>query len=213
MQGHEFVIQINCVDRLGLGPVNVRIIAATHRNLEEMIRSGEFREDLYYRLNIIPLRIRPLRERPEDIPLLAQHLIRKICAKLNKPEICLTKDSVEYLMAQRWPGNVRQLENTIERILNLMGTMGMQNEEFYDWVNLEPARKQVGQAEHDCIKIPVHDEWPTLKEIVSEVEKQVLLRVLKNHPSSRKAARVLGVTNTTILNKIKSYGIVSSNMG
>ncbi|MEW6698446.1 MAG: sigma 54-interacting transcriptional regulator [Bacillota bacterium] len=210
------VLQEGTIRRVGGSseiPVNVRIIAATHRNLEEMIRNGEFREDLYYRLNIIPLRIPPLREHPEDIPLLAQHLVRKICAKLNKPEICLTKDSVEYLMAQRWPGNVRQLENTIERILNLMGTTGMQNEEFYDWINLEPACKQVGQAGHDCIKIPVHDEWPTLKEIVNEVEKQVLLRVLKNHPSSRKAARVLGVTNTTILNKIKTYGIVSTSNG
>lgn len=210
------VLQESTIRRVGGSneiPVDVRIIAATHRNLENMIQSGLFREDLYYRLNIIPLRIPPLRERPEDIPLLAQYLVRKICAKLNKPEICLTKDSVEYLMAQQWPGNVRQLENTIERIMNLMGAAGLHDQYFYEWIDLETAPKNVKQHDHDYIKIPVTEDWPTLKDIVADVEKQVLVKVLKKHPSSRKAAKVLGVTNTTILNKIKSYGLATKYMG
>ena len=207
------VLQEGTIRRVGGSQeiaVDVRIIAATHRNLEDMIQNGLFREDLYYRLNIIPLRIPPLRERPEDIPLLAQHLVRKICSKLDKPEICLTRDSVEYLMSQKWPGNVRQLENTIERILNLLGTTGLQDHLSFDWLNLQPANQPL-KANADYIKIPVKDPWPPLKEIVGEVEKQVLVRVLKKHPSSRKAAKVLGVTNTTILNKIKTYGIVSTD--
>ena len=103
------VLQEGTVRRIGSSkevPVDVRIIAATHRNLEELIAKNEFREDLYYRLNVIPLFIPPLRERPEDIPLIAQSLTRAIAQKLGKPEIYLTKESMDLLMAQHWPGNV-----------------------------------------------------------------------------------------------------------
>jgi len=188
--------------------VDVRIVAATHRNLEEMIQKGEFREDLYYRLNVIPLRIPPLRERSEDIPLIAQHLIRKISEKLGKPEIHLTKETIDLLMGQTWPGNVRQLENILERIINVMDSVEIKPHLFYEWTDLvstpHTAKCEDGNFQ---IQIPVGEEWPTLKRIVSEVEKQVLMRVLETHSSSRKAGRVLGVSNTTILNKMKSYGI------
>lgn len=206
------VLQEGTIRRVGASkeiPVNVRIIAATHRNLEEMIEGGQFREDLYYRLNIIPLRIPPLRERSEDIPLLAQQLVRKICNKLNRPEVCFTRDIMEHLIAYQWPGNVRQLENTIERIINLMGTTGLETHHIFDWINLEDKPTLSVESEKEYIRIPIQDEWPPLKEIVNEVEKQVLQKVLKKHPSSRKAARVLGVTNTTILNKIKSHNLSS----
>ena len=189
-------------------PVDVRIVAATHRNLEEMIQKGEFREDLYYRLNVIPLRIPPLRERNEDIPLIAQHLIRKISEKLGKPEIHLTKESIELLMGQTWPGNVRQLENILERIINVMDSTEIKPQLFYEWSDLVSTPHPVGREVGDfLIQIPVDKEWPTLKKIVGEVEKQVLMRVLETHSSSRKAGRILGVSNTTILNKMKSYGI------
>jgi len=205
------VLQENAIRRVGGTkefPVDVRIIAATHRNLEEMIQKGEFREDLYYRLNVIPLRIPPLRERSEDIPLITQHLIRKISEKLGKSEIHVTKESMDLLISQPWPGNVRQLENTLERIINVMDSTEIKPKLFYEWTDLV-ATSQTLESKDGILQleIPVAKEWPTLKKIVSEVEKQVLMRVLKTHSSSRKAGRILGVSNTTILNKMKSYGI------
>ncbi len=207
------VLQENVIRRVGGNKeinVSVRIIAATHRDLEAMIAAGDFREDLYYRLNVIPIRIPPLRERPEDIPLIAQHLIRKISSKLNKHDLRLSKETFEYLMNQKWPGNVRQLENTLERIINVIDEMESEITlyHFYKWGNLE-VKKRGNQDSEDMlhISIPIEDKWPTLKHIVGKVEKQVLQKVLLEHASSRKAGRILGVSNTTILNKMKNYGI------
>ena len=205
------VLQEGMIRRVGGAKelsVDVRIVAATHRNLEEMIQKGEFREDLYYRLNVIPLRIPSLRERRDDIPLIALHLIRKISEKLGKPEIYLAKESINLLMSQPWPGNVRQLENTLERIINVMDSAEITPQHFYEWTDLA-STLYTAECEEETfqIKIPVDKEWPTLKKIVSDVEKQVLIRVLETHSSSRKAGRILGVSNTTILNKMKSYGI------
>ncbi len=205
------VLQEGMIRRVGGSKelsVDVRIVAATHRNLEEMIQKGEFREDLYYRLNVIPLRIPPLRERSEDIPLIAQHLIRKISEKLGKSEIHITKESINLLMGQTWPGNVRQLENILERIINVMDSAEIKPQLFYEWTDLVSTPHTTECVEGNFqIQIPVEKEWPTLKKIVGEVEKQVLMRVLETHSSSRKAGRILGVSNTTILNKMKSYGI------
>jgi len=203
------VLQENMVRRVGGSKeitIDVRIIAATHRNLEEMIAKGLFREDLYYRLNVIPLRIPPLRERPEDIPFIARHLIRKIFAKLNKPDIHISEEVIEHLMIQRWPGNVRQLENALERIANVIDQPEITLHHVLNWTNVEPIRPSKQQSDDMLhIAIPLKGKWPTLKEIVQEVEKQVLKQVLKTHDSSRKAGSVLGVSNTTILNKVKLY--------
>lgn len=205
------VLQEGTIRRIGGAKeisVDVRIIAATHRNLEEMITSSQFREDLYYRLNVIPLKIPALRERAEDIPLIAQTLIRKISNKLGKSEVHLTKESMNLLITQPWPGNVRQLENTIERIINIIDSAEIKPKLFYEWTDLTPERPTLEPEEDSSlIKVPVYNEWPTLKEIVAEVERQVLLKVLETHHSSRKAGKVLGVSNTTILNKMKTYGI------
>lgn len=191
--------------------VDVRIIAATHRNLEEMLHNGMFREDLYYRLNVIPLTIAPLRERKEDIPLLAQRLIRKICKKLDKPEVHLSRESVELLMEQKWPGNVRQLENTLERLINLIDTTEIKVHHLLAWTDMGQSKSNettiTSQKTMLQIPIPTDDNWPHLKDIVAGVEKEIITRVLKRHPSSRLAGQALGVSNTTILNKIKTYQI------
>ncbi|HWJ02700.1 MAG TPA: sigma 54-interacting transcriptional regulator, partial [Verrucomicrobiae bacterium] len=226
--------------------VDVRIIAATHRNLEEMIQRNEFREDVYYRLNVIPLRIPPLRERIEDIPLIAQHLVRKICQRLNRPEVCLTQQSLQFLMTKDWRGNVRQLENALERVINVMDISHIRPEDFAEWsilplnstvdsehnpeITCERAglpgiqakvvdgsggqiviRKEKApardQSEVISIQIPVNGKTLPLKSTVNEIEKQILLSVLEKYPSSRKAGKVLGVSGTTILNKMNSFGI------
>lgn len=191
--------------------IDVRIIAATHRNLEEMVRQGEFREDLYYRLNVIPLTIPPLRERKEDIFLISQQLIRKICTKLNKPEIRLTKESIEALMNQDWPGNIRQLENMLERVINLTDTIEIQPHHLAVWADLEPSgkgvKKSLPRKNIIQLEIPYEGQGIGLKDIVAEVEKEIIMRVLEKYPSSRMAGQVLGVSNTTVLNKIRNYGL------
>lgn len=229
------VLQEGTIRRVGGSreiPVDVRIIAATHRNLEELIQHGDFRDDLYYRLNVIPLRIPSLRERKEDIPLIVQHLVRKICAKLERPEVCLTRESLQLLMEKPWPGNVRQLENVLERIINVMDVQAMNTDEALEWALLtvnQPARGQKSAPEEDPIpqsspgfesqvkasdkilqiNIPLSSskKWPPLKSMVQDVEKQILLKVLEKYPTSRKAGKVLSVSSTTILNKMKSFGI------
>ncbi|WP_041276635.1 sigma 54-interacting transcriptional regulator [Desulfosporosinus acidiphilus] len=205
------VLQEGTIRRVGGSKeisVDVRIIAATHRNLEVMIQDSLFREDLYYRLNVIPLRIPPLRDRSEDIPLIAQSLIRKISGKLGKSQVYLTRESMDLLVEQAWPGNVRQLENMLERIINITDTTEIKPESFYQWTDLTPPPSTLTtEQEQFIIKIPLPKQWPPLKEIVNEVEKQVLEKVLESHQSSRKAGQVLGVSNTTILNKVKEYGL------
>lgn len=204
------VLQENAIRRIGGNreiPVDVRLIAATHRNLEDMIRKDEFREDLYYRLTVIPLVIPPLRERPEDIPLIALHLARKICKKLNRTDISLSEDSIDFLIKQNWPGNVRQLENTLERVINLVHNKELRTSDFRRWTNPEVIKGVISDGEEIQIRIDIGDNCSTLKEMVNDLERQVLIRVLDKYPSSRKAGNVLGVSNTTILNKINSLGI------
>ncbi|WP_122629970.1 sigma-54 interaction domain-containing protein [Lucifera butyrica] len=191
--------------------VDVRIIAATHCDLEAMICRREFREDLYYRLNVIPLTIPPLRERKEDIPLLAQYLIRKICTKLEKTVVRLTRESIGLLMNQEWPGNVRQLENTLERVINMIDATEIQPGHLRAWTDLSASKRNGGNLYWDKeglqFELSPDGRWPHLREIVAGVEKEVIQRVLKKYPSSRLAGQVLGVSNTTILNKMKAYGI------
>ncbi|HJV31263.1 MAG TPA: sigma 54-interacting transcriptional regulator, partial [Bacillales bacterium] len=193
--------------------VDVRIISATHRNLEDMIRKDLFREDLYYRLNVIPLKVYPLRERVDDIQPIAQHLVRKISKKLGKKEALLTKESIDLLKVQDWPGNVRQLENTLERVINMINERDIIPEHFYAWTDLTipTSTKEEQDKEELYLKIPLNQQFPSLKEIVAQVEQQVLLHVLQEHNSSRKAGKVLGVSNTTILNKMNTYGIKISD--
>ncbi len=203
------VLQEGVIRRVGGNkeiPVDVRIIAATHRNLEGQLHKGQFREDLYYRLNVIPLRIPPLRERVEDIPLLALYLIRKICTKLDKPEIRLSRESLTLFMSQEWPGNVRQLENTLERLINLIDSTEINLQHILHWTDMRDAKENIDHKAEGKYILQfqiVDNQWPPLKDIVAEVEKEVIMRVLEKFPSSRLAGQVLGVSNTTILNKIK----------
>ncbi len=187
-------------------PVDVRIIAATHRHLERLMEQGGFREDLYYRLNVVPLFIPPLRLRVDDIPLLAQHLLRKLEQKLGKTGYSIQPQVFTHLASHPWPGNVRQLENTLEHVINMVPDHSeLTLEHFSEWL-FEPTPsipiRVTKEARHLHIDIPIEDRWPTLKEIVSKTEAAVIEEVMREHPSSRKAGHVLGVSNTTILNKM-----------
>ncbi len=180
--------------------VDVRIIAVTNQNLEGLIRKGMFREDLYYRLNVIPIQVPSLRERREDIPLLAHHFINKYNRryKLNKS---LDMDIIEVLMKYDWPGNIRQLENLIERLVVTTGT---------DLISLKnlPASvflDQNGRNSHE--QAIVLNQIMPMKEAVETIEQLLLAKTFTMVTSCHKAAEILEVDASTISRKARKYGM------
>lgn len=181
--------------------VDVRIIAATNRNLEEMIKMGEFREDLYYRLNVIPIYIPALRERLEDIPSLVTFFIDKLNKKLNKRISGSDAAFINALMEYNWPGNVRELQNVIERAMNLSSSNILTLEHLIIDFN--------GRSKMCATSAPKFNyvEEPNLKEAIEMYEKEVITNALRTHKTYRKAAKVLGISHTTIMNKVKKFDI------
>jgi len=200
------VLQDGKVRRLGdrhETPVNVRVIAATNRNLEEMMARGDFREDLYYRLNVFPIRLPPLRERPEDIPFLVHHFLKKYASQPNKEVSGISAGALRILTKNRWTGNVRELANVIERAVNLVESGEIRPEHII----LDDERFSL--AGH----FPANEEFSSssLKEAAARAELDTLQLALKTHGSARKAARALGVSHTTILNKMRRFGLQVSH--
>jgi Nif-specific regulatory protein len=180
--------------------VNVRLVAATNRDLEQMVKDGEFREDLYYRLNVIPIDTPPLRERGEDIRLLVNFFLEKSIKNHKKP-VTITEDAMSKLMAYPWPGNVREMENTIERIV-LMGSADGVTADDMDL--LLPALKN---NKRSTISTPVQlDDKPI--QTLDELEKDALIRALEECDNNQaKAAELLGITPRQIGYKVKKYDI------
>ncbi|MCT8977649.1 sigma 54-interacting transcriptional regulator [Clostridium sp. CX1] len=195
------VLQEGTIRKIGSAleeKVNVRVIAATNRNLESMIKDGTFREDLYYRLNVIPIYIPPLRDRIEDIPMLVTFFINKLNKQLDKNIKGAETEFIENLVKYKWPGNVRELRNVVERAMNLCYS-SLLNEDnlILDFVrDIEYIREE-----------RKNDFSLTLKEVVEAAEKKALLTAIEKSSSFRKAAKALGISHTTIMNKIKKYNI------
>ena len=161
--------------------LDVRVVSATNRDLPVLVREGTFREDLYYRLAVIPIRLPSLRERPEDIPLLAQHFLDRAGGTLGKRFDGFTEDALAWLTQQRWPGNVRQLENVVERAATL--TKGP---------SITPADLSTDFLNPAGAGTPLR---PTLQ----EVEQQYIERVLVETKGDKNAAaRILGVSVRTL---------------
>ncbi|MGG0937662.1 sigma 54-interacting transcriptional regulator, partial [Brevibacillus centrosporus] len=177
-------------------PIDVRIIAATNRNLADMTSKGLFREDLYYRLHVIPIVIPPLRERKSDIPMLAQYFIQKVCRATNQPMIPLTHSAIRALQSHNWPGNVRELQNVMERTVYLCPGQEIGAAHLY-------FDTQQDRAESD--QDFSHSTPKLLKEQMDYYEKTILIRALKEHPSIRQAAAYLGISHTAVLQKMKKY--------
>lgn len=177
--------------------VDVRVIAATNRDLEAMIEHGEFRQDLYYRLNIISLQIPPLRERKEDIPLLCTTLLKKINNQTPHWVEGVSPEAQGYLMEYAWPGNVRELENILERAVNLMDEEALIMPE-----HLPPALKK----QH---KIKESDEpGKHLAGIMGDTEKQAIYRALEAAGGNKsRAAQILGIHRSGFYQKLKKYGM------
>lgn len=191
-------------------PVDVRIIVATNRNLEEMIENKSFREDLYYRINVIPINIPPLKERKTDIPLLLQRFIRKYTTELNK-QLSLSQDAYHQLMAYSWPGNVRELQNVILRAIHLasgreitVGDLWLPHEEVMASPALRP--KAAPKTEIPPAVLPVQEDI-NLKETLARQEKSLLEDYLRRYGSARKVSREIGMSHTTVLNKARYYNL------
>jgi len=178
--------------------VDCRVIAATNRNIEEMVKKGLFRDDLYYRLNVIPIQIPPLRQRKEDIRLLAENYLAKYHRRSGL-EKELEPEALEKLVEYNWPGNVRELENVLERAVYLSAGQNITARDIiFD-----------GAAENAMPGKDLESGWEHLKSATARAERELILSVLKSQGGSmRRAAKVLGVSHTTVANKVKKYGIV-----
>lgn len=207
------VIQMKELQRVGgeeTIKVNVRIIAATHRDLEQMVKTGDFREDLYYRLNVIPIIIPPLRERKEDIPLLVEHFIEMLKNKKNIRGI--SKESMEVLVNYKWPGNVRELENLLERIVTLTDNEYIGLEDLPLYIKEDNPAKE-DNTEMEQIKITRSDDM--VKQIIeseeilplAEYEKIIIEKALRKYGSFNAAGKALGITHKTVAAKAKLHGI------
>jgi transcriptional regulator with PAS, ATPase and Fis domain len=178
--------------------VDVRVIAATHSDLARMVADGTFREDLYYRLNVIPVRVPPLRDRREDIPLLVQHFLQKLAAELGRPVPGVAQEVMRRLMAYTWPGNVRQLENAIERALAFS-----QSRPQIDLQDLSP-ELQDEQSVPVGAELWLPDEGLDFDTYISGIELSLIRRSLeRTQGNKRQAARLLGLKRTTLIEKLK----------
>lgn len=194
------VIQEREVERVGgnkLKKIDVRIIAATNKNLEELVRKNLFREDLYYRLNVMTLNVPPLRSRKEDISLLADFLKSKLSRALNKYVEGISKEAIKYLMNYNWPGNVRELENIIERAINLLDSDLIIKPKHL------PSRIVTSDISNTYGKTSTN-----LKEIIEDIEYKLISKYLNEFKGNKnKVAKTLGISRTSLYKKIEKYNI------
>ncbi|MFZ6690585.1 sigma-54-dependent transcriptional regulator [Undibacterium sp. SXout20W] len=175
--------------------VNVRIISATHRNLRKMVQEGLFREDLFYRLNVLHLEVPALRDRPDDILPLARHFIERACTQLQKTVCRLNSSACAVLVSNRWPGNVRQLQNVIFRAIT------MSDQRVLDAADLDWAE---GSISADEVNLDTTENWELS---VNAFEQSLLERLYPQYPSSRKLAARLQTSHSMIATKLRKYGI------
>ena len=195
------VLQEHTVRRIGGSreiPINVRIISATNRNLEEMVQNDMFRQDLYYRLNVIPLYLPPLRERREDIALLANYLFNSTVSDINPSVKTLSPEAIKKLESYDYPGNVRELSNIIERAIN----MARKPVITPDDIVFSTQNQSVNTNNYDNKIIDFN-----LNAAVKNTEKRIIREALKEFNSSRKLGAALGISHTSIIRKMKEYNL------
>lgn len=195
------VLQERVVERVGgTTPINinVRVIAATNRNLEEMITQHEFREDLYYRLNVVQLKLPPLRNRMEDLPILVEDLISRLNSSLETSVDSISEEAMELLHNYSWPGNVRELENLLERGINLAHMNFRSRIEPTDFPSL---------SDNASIQIEAN-ESKTLAERIEDIEKQLIMQTLAETGDNKsQAAKLLGMHSSALYRKLNKYGL------
>jgi DNA-binding NtrC family response regulator len=200
------MIQQGEIEKVGAAEpskVDVRIIAATHRNLQAMIEDETFREDLYYRLAVIPLELPPLRERADDIPELVQHFFLKTRERVGRPEVALPQRILKYFQNYRWPGNVRELENIIERIVVLTRGEEIQIADLPDYLRRE-------HVSVDSLQLELPQQGVSLEAI----EKELLLRALQKFDwNQTHAAKYLDISRKALIYRIDKHGIKRPRLG
>jgi two-component system response regulator AtoC len=179
-------------------PVDVRIVAATNRDLEKEVEGGKFREDLFYRLNVIPIRVPPLRDRKDDIPLLVDHFLKVYGGQTGRDIRSVTPDALDALIHYSWRGNVRELENVIERAVILADGPVVELEHLSPWI----------QDDRRTAFLGVSPEEYSVKKVVPRIEKELIVRALRKTRGNRTAAsKLLEISHRAVLYKIKDYGI------
>ncbi|MBW1722064.1 MAG: sigma-54-dependent Fis family transcriptional regulator [Deltaproteobacteria bacterium] len=185
---------------------DVRILAATNKNLEKLIEDGTFREDLYYRLKVIPIEIPPLRDRRSDIPLLVHHFLEKTSKAKKKPIKGVSREVMNALTQYDWPGNVRELENIVERMVILSEG---------DTLTIDDLPEKISrkQAPNLAIQTSIPDEGFSLSHAINEYERQLIISALEKADwVKNRAAKLLNMNRTTLVEKIKKQGIERNRM-
>ena len=194
------VLQERAFERLGgmeTHYVDVRFITATNRNLEHMVNQETFRRDLFYRLNVFPIYLPPLRGRPEDILPLANHFIKKFAQTNGRENVRLSLAVMDMLQRYAWPGNIRELENVLERAVNLVDGPAILSHH----IQVQEAGPSIAAPKHQSTQLRLGDS-------VAEAEREALLQAVQHHRSSRRLGEALGLSHTAVLKKLKKYGII-----
>jgi DNA-binding NtrC family response regulator len=186
--------------------VDVRVIAATNSDLGKMVAEGRFREDLYYRLNVIPVRLPPLRDRKEDIPLLVQHFLERLCREINPPRgpMTVSQKAMRQLMAYGWPGNVRQLENALERAVALSG-----GREQIEPADLPADMQEAGDVPVSGV-LALPEDGIDVTEYTGNIERELIRQSLARTGGNKgRAAQLLHLKRTTLVEKLKRMGALT----
>lgn len=205
------VLQSREIEKVGgtsTTPIDVRIITATHRNLEDQVRNGDFREDLYYRLNVIPIVIPSLSQRREDIPLLISYFLSRFTSADGRNEIEFDDDALEVLMTYDWPGNVRELENLIERLVILKGGGIVKVKDLPSKLLHHMPSKS---SQYDGL-ISLTQDGIDLKQTLSDIEDSLIVQALDMTSGNKnKASKLLNINRTTLIEKLKKKGMLQLN--
>ncbi|WP_207262476.1 sigma-54 dependent transcriptional regulator [Desulfovibrio sp. Huiquan2017] len=210
------------IERVGgtsIKKVDVRVVAATNRDLEGEVASGRFREDLFYRLNVIPMTLPPLRERGMDILLLAEHFLTRHCGDKARKPLTLSEKAREMLLTYSWPGNVRELENFMERLAILCDGCEVEPEDLPEKIFTDIGEKPLRREEKVVPMRPVGFAWPSLKdmrdkdlklkEFLEAIEGRLLAEALEQAEGVKnKAAELVGIKRTTLIEKLKKRDLL-----
>ena len=199
------VLQEQVFERVGgteVFRVDVRVIAASNKDLEEETRAGRFREDLYYRLNVVPIEVPPLRERREDILLMARHFLKGFCAEYGKKEKTLSPDAMELFLQHPWPGNVRELKNVVERLVIMVPG------EVIHRFHVDPALQARPVRAEGTSFVPEISRTASLREARNRFEREyILMHLQENQGNVTRTAERLKIERSNLHRKLKAYGI------
>jgi two-component system response regulator PilR (NtrC family) len=182
--------------------VDVRIVSATNKDLEAAVREKQFREDLFYRLNVIQIKLPPLRERREDIPLLATHFLKRYSEELNKNILGISPETLRILLNYNYPGNVRELQNIIERAVALEATHELTPQNLSSYLDQQPTLKK------GVIDLEIPNEGIDLEKVVEELERSLLMKALdRTKGIKKKAAELLRINFRSMRYRLEKYGL------